>query len=76
MPSSPKKLIKYFYENNKPQIKFDRNRDNGMGFSVGRLIKYDKNKIKFVCLSHNTIRGAAGGAILLAELLYKEKYLY
>ncbi|MBR0183837.1 MAG: aspartate-semialdehyde dehydrogenase [Clostridia bacterium] len=76
LPSSPKKLIKYFYENNRPQIKLDRNRDNGMGFNVGRLTKYDKNKIKFVCSSHNTIRGAAGGAILLAELLYKEKYLY
>jgi len=40
------------------------------------LIKYDKNKIKFICSSHNTIRGAAGGAVLLAELLYQKKYLY
>ena len=76
LPSSPENLIKYFYENNRPQVKLDRNRDNGMGFNVGRLIKYDKNKIKFICSSHNTIRGAAGGAVLLAELLYKQKYLY
>ena len=76
LPSSPKNLIKYYYEQDRPQVKLDRNRDNGMGFNVGRLIKYDKNKIKFICSSHNTIRGAAGGAVLLAELLCQKKYLY
>ncbi len=75
LPSSPKQLINYFYENDRPQIKLDRNRENGMGFNVGRLRKISKNEIKFVCMSHNTIRGAAGGAILFAELLYDRGYL-
>lgn len=75
LPSSPKQLIKYFYENDRPQVKLDRDRDNGMGFNVGRLKKISKNEIKFICMSHNTIRGAAGGAILFSELLYERGYL-
>ena len=76
LPSSPKKLIKYFHENDRPQIKLDRNRDHGMGISIGRLSEYNGNKFKFVCVSHNTIRGAAGGAVLFAELLYEKGYLF
>lgn len=76
LPSSPKQLIKYFYENDRPQVKLDRNLENGMGFNVGRLKKISKNEIKFVCMSHNTIRGAAGGAILFSELLYERGYLW
>ena len=75
LPSSPKKLIKYFSKSDRPQTRLDRNRDNGMGFNIGRLQKYEKNKIKFICMSHNTIRGAAGGAILFSELLYDKGYL-
>jgi len=76
LPSSPKKLIKYFDESDRPQPRLDRNRENGMGFNVGCLEKHGENKIKFVCMSNNTVRGAAGGAVLFAELLYKKGYLY
>lgn len=76
LPSSPKKFIHYFSEESMPQTKLQRDIDNGMAISVGRLRKDTQFDYKFICLSHNTIRGAAGGAILLAELLYKEKYLY
>ncbi len=75
LPSSTKKFIHYFSEVDRPQIKLDRNLENGMGISVGRLrpdIQYD---IKFICMSHNTVRGAAGGAILLAEMLCRENYI-
>ena len=74
LPSSPKQFIKYFFYFFRPQTKLDRDRDNGMGISVGRLSKCDDNHVKFVCLSHNTIRGAAGGAILCAELLHFHGY--
>ena len=74
LPSSPKQFIKYFSENDRPQTKLDRGRDHGMGISVGRLSKCDDKQMKFVCLSHNTIRGAAGGAILCAELLHSNGY--
>lgn len=76
LPSSPQKFIHYFYDVNMPQTKLHRNIDKGMAICVGRLREDTQYDYKFVCLSHNTIRGAAGGAILLAELLYKEKYLY
>lgn len=76
LPNSPKKLLNYFYDNDRPQVKLDRNIENGMGISIGRLDKYSNNKVKFVCISHNTVRGAAGGAILFAELLYKNGYLF
>lgn len=76
LPSSPEKLIHYFEENDRPQIKLDRNIENGMGISVGRLREDKHYDIKFVCMSHNTVRGAAGGAILLAEMLCREGYIH
>ena len=75
LPSSPKEFIKYFGQDDRPQTRLDRDFGNGMGITVGRL---RQNKIfgwKFVALSHNTVRGAAGGAILLAELLKAKGYL-
>ena len=75
LPSSPKKLIKYFYENDRPQIKIDRLRDNGMGINLGHLRQISEHEISFIGMNHNTIRGAAGGAILLAELLHEKGYL-
>lgn len=74
LPSSPKQFIKYFKEEDRPQTRLDRDFGNGMGITVGRLRK-DNFGWKFVALSHNTIRGAAGGAILLAELLKAKGYL-
>ena len=74
LPSSPKEFIKYFDEDDRPQTKLDRSFGNGMGITVGRLRKDDFGW-KFVSLSHNTIRGAAGGAILLAELLKVKGYI-
>jgi aspartate-semialdehyde dehydrogenase len=67
LPSSPKKLITYFKEEDRPQTKTER--ENAMGFCAGRLKQISSNEIKFIGVSHNTVRGAAGGAILLAELL-------
>lgn len=75
LPSSPKILIKYFEDDNRPQTKLDRDFENGMGVTMGRLRNDPLFDWKFVALSHNTVRGAAGGAILLAELLYKKGYL-
>jgi len=74
LPSSPKEFIKYFDDEDRPQTKLDRDFGNGMGITVGRL-RRDNFGWKFVSLSHNTIRGAAGGAILLAELLKAKGYL-
>ena len=75
LPSAPKHFLTYFTEDNRPQTKLDREIENGMGISIGRLRKDTQYDIKFVCLSHNTIRGAAGGAVLMAELLCKEGYI-
>ncbi len=75
LPSSPKKFITYFQENDRPQSRLDRDRENGMGISVGRVRKDTVLDFKFVALSHNTIRGAAGGAVLAAELLKAKGYL-
>jgi aspartate-semialdehyde dehydrogenase len=75
LPSAPKQVLNYFEEDNRPQTKLDRDLENGMAISMGRLrddAVFDK---KFVCLSHNTLRGAAGGAVLMAELLAAEGYL-
>lgn len=69
LPTAPKQAIRYFYEENRPQTGIDRMNENGMQFSVGRLREDKLFDYKFVCLSHNTLRGAAGGAVLLAELL-------
>ncbi len=75
LPSSPKKFINLFEEPDRPQIKLDKNVENGMGISVGRVRGDTQYDIKFVCTSHNTIRGAAGGAVLLAEMLCREGYI-
>ena len=75
LPSAPKQFIHYFEEDNRPQTKLDRMLENGMAVSVGRLREDTQYDYKFVCLSHNTLRGAAGGAILLAELLCAQGYM-
>ena len=75
LPSAPKQFLHYFRENDRPQIKSERNLENGMAVSVGRLREDTQYTIKFVCMSHNTLRGAAGGAVLLAELLCAEGYI-
>lgn len=75
LPSAPKQFIRYFNADDRPQTKLDRNIENGMGIAMGRLRKDDILGWKFVALSHNTIRGAAGGAILTAELLKAKGYI-
>lgn len=75
LPSSPKQFLHYFEEDNRPQTGLDRELENGMAVSIGRLREDTQYDYKFVCLSHNTIRGAAGGAILMAELLAAKGYL-
>ncbi|TYP79067.1 aspartate-semialdehyde dehydrogenase [Paenibacillus methanolicus] len=75
LPSAPKQFITYFEEENRPQTKLDRDIERGMGVSVGRLREDSLYDFKFVGLSHNTLRGAAGGAVLIAELLKAEGYI-
>lgn len=75
LPSAPKQFITYFEEDNRPQTKLDRDIYGGMGVSVGRLREDTLFDYKFVALSHNTLRGAAGGAVLTAELLYRKGWL-
>lgn len=75
LPSAPKQFLNYFVEDNMPQTKLNRDIENGMGISIGRLREDTQYDYKFVCLSHNTSRGAAGGAVLLAELLCAEGYM-
>ena len=75
LPSAPTPFIRYMQENDRPQTKLDRDFENGMGVSVGRLRKDPIMDYKFVCLSHNTLRGAAGGAVLSAELLCAQGYI-
>lgn len=75
LPSAPKQFLHYFEEDNRPQAKLDRMLENGMAVSVGRLREDIVFDYKFVCLSHNTLRGAAGGAVLMAELLAAKGYL-
>lgn len=75
LPSAPKQFIHYFTQPDMPQIKTARELENGMAISVGRLREDSQYTIKFVCMSHNTLRGAAGGAVLMAELLCAEGYL-
>ncbi|MBR3629341.1 MAG: aspartate-semialdehyde dehydrogenase [Oscillospiraceae bacterium] len=74
LPSAPKQFIHYFEEDNRPQAKLDRGLEGGMAVSVGRLREDTQYDYKFVCLSHNTLRGAAGGGVLLAELLAAKGY--
>ena len=75
LPSAPKHFLHYFTEPDRPQIKSERNLENGMAVSVGRLRPDTQYDYKFVCMSHNTLRGARGGAVLLAELLCAEGYM-
>lgn len=75
LPSAPKQFLHYFSEDDRPQIKSERMLENGMAISIGRLREDSQYDIKFVCMSHNTLRGAAGGAVLLAELLCAEEYI-
>ena len=75
LPSAPKQFLHYFEEPDRPQTKLDRMLEGGMAVSIGRLRPDTQYDYKFVCLSHNTLRGAAGGAVLLAELLCAEGYI-
>ena len=75
LPSAPKQFIQYLEEDNRPQVALDVDFENGMGISVGRLREDTVYDWKFVGLSHNTVRGAAGGAVLCAELLKAQGYI-
>ena len=75
LPTAPKQFIHYFEEPDRPQARLDRELEGGMAISVGRLRPDTQYDYKFVCLSHNTLRGAAGGGVLLAELLCAEGYI-
>ena len=75
LPSAPKQFLHYFTEPDRPQIHSERELEHGMAVSIGRLRPDTQYDYKFVCLSHNTLRGAAGGAVLLAELLAAEGYM-
>ena len=75
LPSAPKQFIQYLYEDNRPQVKADVDYENGMGISVGRLREDTVYDFKFIGLAHNTVRGAAGGAVLCAELLTAKGYI-
>ena len=74
LPSAPEQFITYFEEDNRPQAKLDRDIYGGMGITAGRLREDSLYDYKFVGLSHNTLRGAAGGAVLIAEFLYREGF--
>ena len=75
LPMAPEHFLHYFTEDNMPQAKLNRDLEKGMAVSIGRLREDSQYDYKFVCLSHNTLRGAAGGAVLMAELLCAEGYL-
>ena len=75
LPTAPKQFLHYFEEPDRPQTRLDRELEGGMAVSVGRLRPDTQYDYKFVSLSHNTLRGAAGGAVLLAELLCAEGYM-
>ena len=75
LPSAPKQFLHYYEEENRPQTKLDRMTEGGMAVNIGRLRADTQYDYKFACLSHNTLRGAAGGAVLLAELLCAEGYI-
>ena len=75
LPHAPKQFLNYFEEDNMPQTKLNRDMEGGMAISIGRLREDTQYDYKFVCLSHNTLRGAAGGAVLMAELLCAEGYM-
>lgn len=75
LPSAPKQFLRYFEEPDRPQARLDRDLENGMAVTLGRLRPDTQYDYKFVGLAHNTLRGAAGGAVLLAELLCAEGYI-
>ncbi len=75
LPTAPKQFLHYFEEPDRPQARLDRDLEGGMAVSVGRLRPATQYDYKFVSLSHNTLRGAAGGGVLLAELLCAEGYI-
>ncbi|MCL2052742.1 MAG: aspartate-semialdehyde dehydrogenase, partial [Lachnospiraceae bacterium] len=75
LPSAPSQFMVYREEDDRPQVKLDVDYENGMGITVGRLREDHYFDFKFVALSHNTIRGAAGGAVLSAELLKAKGYI-
>ncbi|MDO4966986.1 MAG: aspartate-semialdehyde dehydrogenase family protein, partial [Lachnospiraceae bacterium] len=75
LPSAPSQFIQVMEEDNRPQVKLDVDYENGMGISIGRIREDSVYDYKFVGLSHNTVRGAAGGAVLCAELLTAKKYI-
>ena len=75
LPSAPKQFLHYFEEPDRPQTRLDRDLEGGMAISLGRLRPDSQYDYKFVGLSHNTLRGAAGGAVLLAELLCAKGYM-
>ena len=75
LPSAPEQFIQYLEEDNRPQVSLDVDYENGMGISVGRIREDSIYDYKFVGLSHNTVRGAAGGAVLCAELLTAQGYI-
>ena len=75
LPTAPRQFLHYFDQPDRPQVKLDRELEGGMGISIGRLRPDSQYDYKFVSLSHNTLRGAAGGAVLLAELLCAEGYI-
>ena len=75
LPSAPRQFIRYFEEADRPQTKLDRDIENGMGIAAGRLRGDSLYDYKFIGLSHNTVRGAAGGGVLIAELLKAEGYI-
>lgn len=75
LPSAPKQFIQYLEDDNRPQVALDVDYERGMGISVGRLREDTVYDFKFVGLSHNTVRGAAGGAVLCAELLKAQGYI-
>lgn len=74
LPLAPKQFLHYFEENDRPQTRLDRDLEKGMAVSIGRLRPDTQYDYKFVCLSHNTLRGAAGGAVLMAELCAAKGY--
>lgn len=75
LPGAPKQFIQYLEDDNRPQVSLDVNYENGMGVSVGRLREDTVYDWKFIGLSHNTLRGAAGGAVLCAETLKAQGYI-
>ena len=75
LPSAPKPFLQYFEDPSRPQTRLDRDFQRGFGVSIGRLREDRIFDWRFVCLSHNTIRGAAGGGILTAELLCRKGYI-